>query len=87
MNSFEGSEKIRSILVIDDDEMFRLLLKTFLFKLLPNADIVFYDPVAKGMPGDDFAWGNHDLLLLDYDLGPGRRLFHPVFRPKLYRAL
>ena len=64
----EQQVRTRKILVLDDDGDFRKLLKTFLGGILPDAEVIEYDPVAKGVPGADFDWANLDLLILDYDL-------------------
>jgi len=62
---------LNSVLIIDDDEIFRALLKTFFVKILPDAQFEFYDPVQQGSPASDFDWGKYDLLVMDYDLGNG----------------
>lgn len=61
--------KIGSVLIIDDDETFRLMLKTFFKKLSSDVNIVFYDPIKQGTPKDDYCWQDYDLLMMDYDLG------------------
>ena len=64
-----GSENTpRRILIIDDDADYRKLLLTWLRGLFPVADIIEYDPVNQGLPGQDFNWAAIDVLLLDYDL-------------------
>ena len=64
-----NKSEIDSVLIIDDDETFRLMLKTFLKKILPDVDVIFYDPVQQGSPKDDFNWQDYGLLMMDYDLG------------------
>ena len=64
----EQQVKTPRILVLDDDGDFRKLLKTFLGGILPDAEVIEFDPVAKGVPGADFDWASFDLLILDYDL-------------------
>lgn len=71
MNSSTINNDLKSVLIIDDDEVFRAMLKTFFVKLLPDAQYDFYDPVKQGTPADDFNWGQYDLLMMDYDLGNG----------------
>lgn len=65
------NSRIKSVLIIDDDETFRRMLKTFYERLVPGVRIDFHDPVQQGTPGDDFGWHNYDLLMMDYDLGNG----------------
>jgi DNA-binding NtrC family response regulator len=71
MNSSSINCDLKSVLIIDDDEIFRAMLKTFFVKLLPDAKYDFYDPVKQGTPADDFNWSQYDLLMMDYDLGNG----------------
>lgn len=59
---------VKSILILDDSEDFRKLLKTILGKYFQGAEFHEYDPVAKGAPADDFNWGAYDVLILDYFL-------------------
>ncbi|TAJ93414.1 MAG: EAL domain-containing protein [Gammaproteobacteria bacterium] len=59
---------IRRILILDDDSDYRRLLLTHLKKLFPGTELVEYDPVANGVPGDAFDWAAYDVLLLDYYL-------------------
>ena len=61
---------INNILIIDDVADYRRLLISFFKKVCPSARVEEYDP-AKGRPPDTFAWGDFDLLILDYDLGNG----------------
>jgi len=60
------------ILLIDDSEDFRLLLRRYILSENESFDIVDYDPKDKGLPGKKFPWKKYDLILLDYDLGLGR---------------
>jgi len=62
---------LKSVLIIDDDEIFRAMLKTFFVKLFPDAHYDFYDPVKQGAPADNFNWDKYDLMMMDYDLGNG----------------
>jgi EAL domain-containing protein (putative c-di-GMP-specific phosphodiesterase class I)/DNA-binding NarL/FixJ family response regulator len=63
--------RIKSILIIDDDDLFLTLIKTFCAKLIPQAHIVLFNPLTKGRPEEDFTWAQYDLLFLDYNLGKG----------------
>ena len=69
MNSPTDKIHINTVLIIDDDETFCLMLQTFLKKLSSDIKITFYDPVKQGAPGDNFDWQDYQLLLMDYDLG------------------
>jgi len=62
---------LKAVLIIDDDELFLTLLKTFCTKLFPEADIDQFNPATAGVPPADFNWSRYDLLFLDYDLGKG----------------
>ena len=59
---------IKKMLIFDDDADFRKLLVAFLKKSFQGIDIEEYDPVARGIPGNDFDWSQYDVLLLDYHL-------------------
>jgi CheY-like chemotaxis protein/tRNA A-37 threonylcarbamoyl transferase component Bud32 len=56
------------VLIIDDSEDFRLLASHYVLGEWPGAEIEEWDPVARGKPAHDFAWGRYDVLLLDYKL-------------------
>jgi eukaryotic-like serine/threonine-protein kinase len=60
------------ILLIDDSEDFRVLIRRYISSAFEDFDIVDYDPKDKGLPSENFPWKNYDLVLLDYDLGLGR---------------
>ena len=60
------------ILIIDDSEDFRSLLRTYILSEHKDYEVVDYDPKDKGLPGEHFPWKQYDLILLDYDLGLGR---------------
>ena len=62
---------VKAVLIIDDDELFLTLLKTFSAKLFPGATINQFNPATSGTPPEDFNWTQYDLLFLDYDLGKG----------------
>jgi len=57
------------ILIIDDSEDFRALLRVYLQKEFRNIEIVEYDFDRLGRPPDNFDWSKYDVLLLDYKLG------------------
>jgi serine/threonine protein kinase len=58
------------ILVIDDSPDFRALIRVYIAKELPDAEIEEYDVESRGRPADDFEWARYDVVLLDYNLGP-----------------
>jgi CheY-like chemotaxis protein len=58
----------KRILVLDDDADFRALLRSHLGRLFDGAEIQEYDPVARGVPAQDFDWSRYDVLILDYYL-------------------
>ncbi len=60
------------ILIIDDSEDFRALLRRYVLSEYESFEVIDYDPKDKGLPGDTFPWKKYDLVLLDYDLGLGR---------------
>ncbi len=62
---------IMKILIVDDSKDFRDLVRVYLFKTLQDAELIDYEVERLGKPGDDFPWKNHDVLLLDYNLGGG----------------
>jgi len=58
------------ILIIDDSDDFRALLRVYLGKEFPDdIEIVDYDPDRLGRPPDNYDWSRYDVLLLDYKLG------------------
>lgn len=59
---------LKHILILDDDSDFRKLLITYLGKMFAGVELSEYDPVASGVPGEDFDWSRYNLLLLDYYL-------------------
>jgi DNA-binding response OmpR family regulator/tRNA A-37 threonylcarbamoyl transferase component Bud32 len=63
------------ILLIDDAREFRKLARSYLGKLLPDAEVLEYDPILQGKPGADFDWSAFNVLLLDYNLGGGESGF------------
>lgn len=56
------------IIIIDDDHDYRKLVSTYLTKIFPEATVTEYDPIAMGVPGEDFDWSEYDFLILDYYL-------------------
>jgi EAL domain-containing protein (putative c-di-GMP-specific phosphodiesterase class I)/FixJ family two-component response regulator len=59
---------LKRILIFDDDIDFRKLLLLRLKKMFAGVDLEEYDPIASGVPGEDFNWSGYDVLLLDYYL-------------------
>ncbi|MCK5668267.1 MAG: response regulator, partial [Gammaproteobacteria bacterium] len=59
---------LKSILILDDDQEFRALLKSLLLKSFPDVEIHEYDPIEKGEPEDGFDWSVFDVLILDHYL-------------------
>ncbi len=57
-----------NILIIDDSQDLRSLIRLYLSKELPEAVVEEYDPVKSGRP-DNVNWSDFDVLLLDYMLG------------------
>jgi eukaryotic-like serine/threonine-protein kinase len=57
------------ILIIDDAEDFRLLIRQYIALEWPNAIIEDWDPVVKGEIDDNVDLARYDVLLLDYVLG------------------
>ncbi len=57
------------ILIIDDSEDYRALLKVYLEKGLPDWEYEEYDFDRLGRPSDNFDWSPYSVLLLDYKLG------------------
>lgn len=58
-----------AILIIDDSEDMRLLVRHYILVEWPGAKIEEWDPIARGKPPDDFPWRAYDAVLLDYRLG------------------
>jgi CheY-like chemotaxis protein len=42
------------VLVVDDDEDFRVLARRFLQTCYPRVEVTDYDPRVQGLPPDDF---------------------------------
>jgi DNA-binding NtrC family response regulator len=59
---------LRRLLIIDDSDEVRDLVKYCTARSWPNAEIELYHP-NKGMPGSDFGWQDYDMVILDYQLG------------------
>jgi len=59
---------VKNILIFDDDKDYRVLIRTFLEKYLEGVNVEEYDPVARGVPDDDFDWSAYDVIVLDYYL-------------------
>ena len=58
-----------AILIIDDSEDMRLLVRHYILVEWPSAKIEEWDPIARGKPREDFSWRAYDAVLLDYMLG------------------
>ncbi len=58
-----------SILIIDDSEDMRLLVRHYILVEWPGAIIEDWDPITRGKPGADLSWRAYDAVLLDYMLG------------------
>jgi CheY-like chemotaxis protein/tRNA A-37 threonylcarbamoyl transferase component Bud32 len=59
------------ILIIDDDEDLRNLLRHYLKQHWAGAEVDDYDPLSRDMPDAAFALGSYDVVILDYMLGRG----------------
>ena len=59
---------LKRLLILDDDADFRKLLLHYLRKIFSGVEIEEFDPVARGVPGEDFDWSRYDVLVLDYYL-------------------
>lgn len=59
------------ILIIDDSQLFRKLIRKYLARELKQAEVVEYDVEQLGKPKDNFNWSQYDVLILDYNLGGG----------------
>lgn len=58
-----------SILIIDDSEDMRHLVRHYVMVEWPHAIIEDWDPIVRGKPDADFPWHSYDIVLLDYMLG------------------
>lgn len=58
-------------IIIDDSREYMTLLRRMLANALPDIEVTEYDPEQQGKPGPEFNWSIYDLLLLDYQIGPG----------------
>lgn len=58
----------KRILVLDDDADFRNLLRTYLNKQFEGTEVEEHDPLADGVPGEDFEWSRYEVMVLDYNL-------------------
>ena len=57
------------VLIIDDSEEYRALLKIWLRREVEEIQLDEYDVANEGKPADDFDWTEYDVVLLDYNLG------------------
>jgi DNA-binding NarL/FixJ family response regulator len=60
------------VIAIDDCEIALESMRVFLETEIPGVDFTEYPSMRLGRPGQDFNWAAYDVLLLDYDLGPGQ---------------
>ena len=58
-----------NLLIIDDSEEYRALLKIWLKKEVEDIQIHEYDVLRLGKPDQSFNWSDFDVVLLDYNLG------------------
>ena len=58
-----------NLLIIDANPQHRQVMRRFIEKVHPDVRLSEYNPVQSGMPGANFDWSEHDLLLLDNELG------------------
>jgi len=67
-----NGQDLKKILILDDSSDYRKLLLKHLGTMFKDIQIVEYDPIAQGPPGDNFDWSGFDVLILDYQLNlPG----------------
>jgi CheY-like chemotaxis protein/tRNA A-37 threonylcarbamoyl transferase component Bud32 len=59
------------VLIIDDDPDLRSLLARYILQRWADAAVDEWDPLERDLPGDEFALGSYDALILDYMLGRG----------------
>lgn len=59
------------ILIIDDSQPIRKLIKKYLVQKLNQVEVVEYAVEQLGKPKDNFNWSEYDVLILDYKLGNG----------------
>jgi len=59
---------LKRILIIDDSDEVRDLVKYCIARTWPDAEIELYHPM-KGEPSAAFPWQKYDLIILDYQLG------------------
>ncbi len=57
------------LLVIDDAKDVQDLINYCARRNWPEADVDWYDPVAKGKPDADFDWSGYDFVFLDAHFG------------------
>lgn len=58
-----------NVLIIDDSDEYRALLKIWLKREVDDIQIFEYDVNHLGKPDSSFNWSEFDVLLLDYNLG------------------
>jgi len=57
------------VIVIDDDRIFRTMVRKFLERDVPGATLTEYDPSVLGRPETGFEWHRYDVCLLSHELG------------------
>ncbi len=67
--TIEPTNHSPTVLIIDDSEDMRQLVRHYIMVEWRGAKIEDWDPVVRGKPGSDFPWRNYDAVLLDYMLG------------------
>ena len=67
--NIDENEKSPSIIIIDDSEDMRLLVRHYILVEWAGAKIEDWDPLLRGKPSAKFAWRSYDAVLLDYMLG------------------
>lgn len=58
------------VLLVDDDPDYTDLLRRFMAKAFPDAEVATHDPVKSGRPVEGFDWSRFDVLIMEYRLGP-----------------
>ena len=67
--TIEPTSHSPTVLIIDDSEDMRQLVRHYIMVEWRGAKIEDWDPVVRGKPGSDFPWRKYDAVLLDYMLG------------------
>lgn len=64
---------VRRVLVIDDANDVCDLIANCARRTWPEVEIKWYDPVARGKPGDGFDWAAYDVIFLDCHVAMGEK--------------